>query len=183
MIRNIFLTGPRNVGKSTIIKAVLALFDGTIGGFVTLPKLLTNERRVFLMDSFNLEYPKNYIPYICQFGRDGSLEPILRTFDDFGVRILKDALQKEVDLIVMDELGVFESAAKSFQEEVKLCLASSIPVLGVIKAKDTKFLREISDRTDVQVLDITIDNRRQMQNKIQNIILNQLNPIANKERR
>ncbi|HZJ85325.1 MAG TPA: nucleoside-triphosphatase [Syntrophomonadaceae bacterium] len=183
MIKNIFLTGPRNVGKSTIIKAALVLFVGTVGGFTTLPKLLNDGRRVFLMDSFNLDYPANYIPYICEVGKNAKLEPILKTFDDFGVRILDDSLQKEVDLVVMDELGVFESEAIYFQEKVKSCLASPIPVLGVIKAKDTKFLKEISDRTDVQVVNVTVNNRKLIKTEIQNIIVKQFNPIANEERR
>ncbi len=183
MTKNIFLTGPRNVGKSTIIETALRSFAGRLGGFITLPKLLNDGRRVFVMDSLNLDYPANYQPRICEVGIDGRLEAKPETFDGLGVQILDDCLRKEVDLIIMDELGLFESGASNFQEKVKICLASSIPVLGVIKAKDSKFLKEISNRPDVQVVDITINNRGQVGSKIQDIVTNQFNPIPNKERR
>ena len=39
----------------------------------------------------------------------------------------------------MDELGFFESEALNFQKQVLKCLASPIPVLGVIKPLSTPF--------------------------------------------
>lgn len=172
MNNNIFLTGPRDVGKSTIIEGVLDSFTGTVGGFNTRLQLLNDGSRAFIMDSFNLEPAPNCKPYICKLGPSGRLEPISKTFDGFGTRILDDCLQKKVEIIVMDELGIFESEARYFQDKVKLCLSSRIPVLGVIKAKENSFLNEISNRLDVQVVEVTLENRDQIKLEIENIINN-----------
>ena len=36
MARHIFLTGPKQVGKTTLLRAALADFPGSVGGFYTL---------------------------------------------------------------------------------------------------------------------------------------------------
>ncbi len=55
---------------------------------------------------------------------------VTETFEDLGVRILQDCLKSKPDLIIMDELGILEAEAKTFQDYVRKCLASDIPVLG-----------------------------------------------------
>ena len=62
----------------------------------------------------------------------------------------------------MDELGFFENDAARFQEAVFRVLDADKPVLGVLKQKDTPFLRQVRHREDVIVYEIREDNRERL---------------------
>ena len=48
MARHIFLTGPKQVGKTTLLRAALADFPGSVGGFCTL------RTRAYLGDAWSV---------------------------------------------------------------------------------------------------------------------------------
>jgi ubiquinone/menaquinone biosynthesis C-methylase UbiE/nucleoside-triphosphatase THEP1 len=81
------------------------------------------------------------------------------TFDVYGVKLLEDCFKAYSDLIVMDELGFFESNAALFQNKVLEILDSDTPVLGVLKQKDIPFLNNIRNRNDVTIFVVTHGNR------------------------
>jgi len=159
-MKNIFLTGDIKVGKSTILNNFLLSYKGIIGGFKTEPYFLEDSQKTFVLKSLNqLRRPKAN-QYICKpSASTGRLIPITQTFDDFGVEILNDCLEEKPNIIIMDELGIFESAALKFQENIYKCLASQIPVIGVIKNKESKFLNDLRSRTDLLIISITLENR------------------------
>jgi nucleoside-triphosphatase len=155
------LTGDIQVGKSTIIKTFLNNYSGVIGGFKTEPVFTKNNKKVFVLKSLNNFTGKlKESKLICTFSEEkGRLIPLTNTFEDLGVRTLQECLSYMPDVIIMDELGIFESEAFKFQEEVYNCLASSIPVLGVIKNKESQFLNELRARKDILVMNVTLGNR------------------------
>ena len=77
----------------------------------------------------------------------------------YGVKLLEDCFKAYSDLIVMDELGFFESNAALFQNKVLEILDSDTPVLGVLKQKDIPFLNNIRNRNDVTIFVVTHGNR------------------------
>ncbi|WP_017755429.1 nucleoside-triphosphatase [Calidifontibacillus oryziterrae] len=158
-MNNIFLTGEKQVGKSTIINNIIDNFTGNICGFKTL--LETKEGRQFYFSGFNPMIDSIPKIYICKKDNNDKLEGITEAFDDFGVKILEDSLNDSSDLIIMDELGVFENQAYRFQKSVYKCLNSAIPVIGVIKAKPSLFLDTIRNRDDVTIVNVTKENREQ----------------------
>jgi Predicted nucleotide kinase len=172
-VNNIFLTGEKGVGKSTIINRFAKTLDFLPTGFQTLmcykdecgPYTLVI--RPYKVD---LEYVKGSKPE----GDDYSIVAFRETqeifmkvnkdaFDFAGVRILRKSLENEqARLIIMDELGFMEKDAIMFQAEVFKCLDSEIPVLGVLRAGSIPFLDAISEREDVLVLEVTDKNRDQL---------------------
>jgi len=130
----IILTGPLRSGKSTILKNMLRYFSGTPGGFHT--KKLVQEGMVtgYSMCSFDgrervfagVELPGAY--------RVGNYGVDLRTFDNFGVDLLRQA-RETAGLIVMDELGIMELEAGNFVNEVRECFRSGKPILAVIQER------------------------------------------------
>jgi nucleoside-triphosphatase len=160
MMKNIFLTGEIKVGKSTIINKVLLNSSLNVRGFKTIPVLNNGNLTGFTMESLNPDdtYPE---PYIGKELNDGTWTSVPKTFEEYGVKILKESLIAQPDLILMDELGFFETKAPSFQQQVLNCLASSIPVLGVIKPIKTPFLNAVRSFPATVVLEINTENRNE----------------------
>jgi nucleoside-triphosphatase len=161
-MKNVFLTGDIKVGKSTIINKVLAGYKGSLGGFRTVPYLLDGRLKTFVLESVSPNLQRQGIHFICRDSEAGRRIGLPDTFEEYGVRILKHSLAENAGLIIMDELGIFESAAVNFQKQVFAVLESAIPVLGVLKAKPTTFLDEIRDREDVTVVPVSPENRDEL---------------------
>ncbi len=160
-MNNIMLTGERQVGKSTLIQILLKDFPGRVCGFLTLPR--DGLYYLSCINSAGIHIcGEQAEPLICRKNNHGRLEGITSVFDEYGANILDKCLRQKPDLIVMDELGVFESEAYLFQEKVIDCLNSNIPVLGVIKDKPSPFLDLLRKRDDTVFFRITKDNRAQM---------------------
>ena len=79
---------------------------------------------------------------------------------------MQNALNSDADLILLDELGFFESKAENFKEKVIEVLESDNRVIGVLKKKNTDFLNSIKERADVCVIDVDIENRSYIEEKI-----------------
>ncbi|HHX51791.1 MAG TPA: hypothetical protein GX711_10170 [Clostridia bacterium] len=158
-MKNIFLTGNKQVGKSTLINRVLEDFPIIIHGFRTLPHYDQEMVTGFLMESLRPSITYRNKPYIGRQLEDGRWISVPRTFEEFGTGILLDCIESKPDLILMDELGFFETHAPLFQETVLKCLSSTLPVLGVIKAVSNPFLDTIRSRDDLLILSVDPQNR------------------------
>lgn len=169
-MNNIFLTGEKQIGKSTIINRIIQDFSGKICGFKTL--LEKNEHRQFYFYSLNSNFRIDEKVYICKKSSNNKLEGISESFDKTGVEILRDCINSSQNIIIMDELGTFENDAYKFHEAVYECLNSKYPVVGVIKDKSSLFLDTIKKRKDVEVHYITKDNRDAAYKNIRNALKN-----------
>lgn len=165
MINNIFLTGDLQVGKSTIINQAVDSLQINIGGFTTCRYYEQDQLIGFYMASLNSNSKNKEQPFVG-YCNNQSRTAVPDTFDHFGVSILEECLEQKPDLIIMDELGFFETEAYKFQKTVKKCLSSEIPVLGVLKKADTVFLNSIKERKDLILLTTTPDNREDIAHKV-----------------
>lgn len=164
-MKNVFLTGERKIGKSTIIKKALEAFKGSLGGFKTAPCFLGDGSKRYTIEGLNPIF-RGEARWICVDNGEGRMIGLTGTFEDYGVRILKHSLKEKPDLIIMDELGLFESEAYNFQKHVFAVLESPLPVLGVLKAASSSFLNEIRNRRDVIILPVTGENRDLLAEKV-----------------
>ena len=71
-------------------------------------------------------------------------------FNSKGCRALEKCLGKE-ELVIMDELGIFERDALEFQASVFKILDSRLPVLGVLKNKSNPFLDRVRSHPAVSI--------------------------------
>ncbi|MCX7708966.1 MAG: nucleoside-triphosphatase [Clostridia bacterium] len=161
MKKNIFLTGQKQVGKSTLINGALSQNAFAVGGFKTLPHLTHGERDGFFIRSMLPDIVTSENILISRKNSHGGWEAIPATFEQVGVKILEESLKACPQLILMDELGFLENQALNFQRTVMKCLDSPVPILGVIKPVHTPFLDSVRSREDVEVLEITIENREE----------------------
>ncbi len=146
-IKNIFLTGRIQVGKSTLINKILAKFWGAFSGFRTLPYYDEyNQLNGFYLETLPQSLMLKELPFIGRRFEDNRWVGFPSVFEKLGTAILNECLIMKPDLFVMDELGFFESDALQFQGKVLEVLDSPIPVLGVLKQADVPFLNNIRKR-------------------------------------
>lgn len=160
MTRHVFLTGEKQIGKSTLLKKVLDSFEGQIGGFFTLRtcEFLKNSFSVHLLTAAVPEKPdETNLLFVCGSCPSYASNETPRRFDRLGCDALSDFLQK--DLILMDELGPHEAEAGRFRQMVLKVLDGPVPVLGVLQDAPSAFLQEIARRPNVTVIRITKENR------------------------
>lgn len=169
MIRHVFLTGEKQVGKSTLLQKILAQYDGTVGGFYTVRtnEFLGNRYSVHLIRAGeNHKMTKENFLFLCG-DRDAMVE---RRFDLLGCQALQDA--KSCSLIVMDELGPHEERAEKFGEAVTELLDGDVPIIGVLQKTAGCCWSQIAAHPAVKIVEITKENRDTLQiaEEIRNIV-------------
>ena len=170
IINNLFLTGERGVGKSTLLKRLLAYHSLRIGGFRTLPFACEEASSGYYLVGSAEPLPVNPSPdrIIALRTADGRMQQQFpEVFETLGVAILSRCAHNWPDLIIMDELGFIENEALRFQEWVFRCLDAPVLVLGVIKPLSTPFLDCIRGRKDVATFAVTLANREELLAQLQ----------------
>ena len=159
-VRNIFLTGPPSSGKTTVIKKVLSKLERKTTGFHT-EEIKKNSKRVgFLMKTLDgnegllgHENIKSRF-YIRRYGV--SIENIET------LAIPSITPQSENEIIIIDEIGKMECFSEKFCVAAVKALDARNVVLGTIAVGGTDFIREIKERKDIKVYEVTTQNRDEL---------------------
>ena len=156
MKKHIFYSGPRGVGKSTLLQKRLAQFQGVFAGFRTVKVPCGDSFSVHMLPVDKKEMPaeENFLFYR---GEKRVYEQNALRFNAIGCRFLADL--EGAELIVMDELGSAESAAKAFQERVLELLDGEIPILGVLQEGESAFQQQVATHPNVELIYVTEENR------------------------
>ena len=151
-----FYTGPRGIGKSTLLQKRLAQFQGVFAGFRTVKVPCGESFSVHMLPVDKKEMPaeENLLFYR---GEKRAYEQNALRFNAIGCRCLADL--EGVELIVMDELGSAESAAKAFQDRVLALLDGDTPILGVLQEGESAFQRQVATHPNVALIYVTEENR------------------------
>lgn len=178
MRRHVFLTGRKQVGKSTLIKKVLDTYQdntgsssntnnigntsnmGNIGGFFTVR---TNgylpygySVHLYRADHRQPVPNENNLLFVC-----GSTDPLTPDrFDRLGCGALAE--NPDASLIIMDELGPHEAKALHFRRRVIELLNRDTPIFGVLQEPAEPYWPEIVTHPDVRIITITEENRNSM---------------------
>ena len=130
----LLVTGPPRSGKSTLVMKVVRELGLRIAGVSTPEVREGGERTGFaivdlksgrrgMLSSKSLRSPASV----------GGYGVNLADLDEIGSEALENALgDREVDAIVIDEIGKMELFSKRFEEAVIACLKSNKPVLAVL---------------------------------------------------
>jgi len=150
---NILLTGPTQIGKSTILKKVIQMLDLEMTGFYTQPFLIKNKVIGYKMIDYQNALSSSIIgikdtPTTCK--------PYTLMFETKAIEILSQPVS---DAYLLDELGFLERYAINYQNKTLEILDSNKLVLGVLKDKKTTFLDTIRNRNDVIIIRVTESNR------------------------
>jgi len=164
--KHLFLTGDKQVGKSTLLRRLIDEKQLDCVGFETRAFFLNGERRGFTLHG-RVEMPPYENDCIC-CARIGEKKaaPVLETFSQNGVNILKLSLESASPYILMDEIGRLESKSDVFCAQVLDTLDGDKRVLGVLQKGDSQLIEEIMRREDVTVLTVTKKNREELLEKL-----------------
>ena len=156
---NIFLTGLPQTGKSTLIQKALNALGIRPCGFITKAgaKEPDDSSNVYIHAANSHDFVQKLANRVGHRVGDGiNRTAFPQVFDTVGTHILQHS---SPPLILMDELGFMENEALLFQAEVLKTLDGSIPVLGVMKPKNTPFLNRVRAHEKTKLLAVTPENR------------------------
>ncbi|MFN2364419.1 MAG: nucleoside-triphosphatase [Halarsenatibacteraceae bacterium] len=158
---NNFITGQKRSGKTTVIVNYLKKYKlDNLAGFMVARKLKANQPV-----AFHLVSPAEYLNSEKSLALNSDncfafrktpatyrwqVKP--EVFNNLGVKLLKTGDKNS--LVIMDELGRFESNSWEFQTQVFKTLLSDRQVLGVLKNESNSFLDKIRVRSDLKIFQI-----------------------------
>ncbi len=139
----VLISGLPGVGKTTLVKEIVALFPSKFGGFITEEVRDNNGKRTgFLISDLhgNSElFASIYFnsPYlVARYGVD------IERFEKFAIPALEDAMSKE-RIVVIDEIGKMELISQRFRKIVLEIFSLDKKVLATIKLKYDTFTEKL----------------------------------------
>lgn len=158
---HLFLTGKKQVGKSTLLKKVREALSCPEAGFETRPYEINGQKKGYCLHSLlPLKDVSNDCPIVISVAPDRVI-PVTETFETLGVEVLKQARETN-GVIILDELGKAERKANHFCREVFRCLDGPCPVLGVLQADAGSFTEQVAAHPRVKVWEVTEENREEL---------------------
>lgn len=161
----LFLTGSPGVGKTTLIRAVLeGLEEINCAGFYTEEKRQRGQRVGFRIVTVD--------------GQEGTLASIGRkppTVGRYSIHVEEfeklalpqlDPEMTPADLYVIDEIGKMELLSQKFRNKLIDLLAHPSNLLATIAKKGKGFIEQIKGRNDIELTEVTRENRDRLSEEI-----------------
>ena len=167
---NILITGAIGVGKSTLIKKLIADTKAPMYGFFT-EKMKADESgnaKVYIrgIRDAAIHREEDVVGICADNGAKGRAE----VFDRRGVQLISNIPNDAI--IIMDELGFLESAATQFCNTVIRRLNEPRLVIAAVKQTNTAFLEKVRMQPNSNVYTMTVDNRDDLYEQITTDLMN-----------
>ncbi len=154
--KNIFLTGAPSSGKTTVIKKLISLLDRPVSGFYTEEERINGRRVGFLMRT--LDGKKGYLAH-----QDIRSDIHVRRYGVSIENIEKVAVPSIAPggdiIIILDEIGKMECFSGVFRRAAIEALDSANIVIGTVTFGGDEFILEIKRRRDIEIHEVTPENR------------------------
>lgn len=163
MKKNIFLTGAPSSGKTTIIKKVISRLSTPARGFYTEEVRVGDKRVGFLMQT--LEGQKGYLAHQdidseFRIRRYGISVENIETIAVPAIQPIRDTI------IILDEIGKMECFSGKFKEAAVAAMDSENVVLGTITLGGSDFILHIKERDDIDIIEVSLENRDTLPNVV-----------------
>jgi nucleoside-triphosphatase len=160
--KHLLFTGRPGIGKTTVIRKALenkAAAGGffteeiRVGGTRTGFSINTLDGRTGLLAGADFRSP-------VRVGRYGVN---LKDIDDVAVSAIERALaDPRIKVVVMDEIASMELSSTTFREAVCAALDGPKSIMGTIQMRKHPFLDDIRARPDVEIIEVTKENRGEL---------------------
>ena len=147
----IFLTGQKQIGKSTCIGTFLEKSQTQACGFQTLPVYENGKRIGFCIHAL-VEMEDNDRRFSIQ--HDTYNEVIPGVFDSFGCQVLEKSMEYPSRILILDEIGVLEREEAAYLELLKRAVHTHEQVLGVLKKKEAAHNAWMWKDPELKILDL-----------------------------
>ncbi len=165
MSRILLLTGVPGVGKTTLVRRVVARLDGLrVAGFTTEEMREGGGRLGFRI--VDLAGPDRIMAHVDFPGpaRVGRYGVDVAAIDAVAATSL--APDPAADLYVVDEIGKMECLSEGFVAAMRALLAADRPVLATIARRGSGFIAEVKRRGDTELWEVTARNRELLPERV-----------------
>jgi nucleoside-triphosphatase len=162
MPSKILLTGRPGVGKTTVIRKVVAGGVPAAGGFLTEEIREGGRRMGFRVRDIH-SGREAVLSHVDRGGRPrvGKYGVDVAAFNRVGVAALREAVGRP-GCVIIDEIGKMELCSGAFREAVTAAMDADQAVLGTIAIHRRPFLDALRARADVTVMEVTPANRDEL---------------------
>jgi nucleoside-triphosphatase len=166
--KNIFLTGAPSSGKTTIIKKVIEAIGLPANGFYTEEERIAGKRVGFLMKT--LDGKMGYLAH-----QDIRTDVCIRRYgvsiENIETIAVPSIIPVNRNVIILDEIGKMECFSEVFRQAAIKALDSPNIVMGTITFGGDDFIMGIKNRKDIEIHEVTPDNRDSLPDLIKRKIL------------
>jgi len=159
--KNLMLTGAPGVGKTTVIQKVAEQLGERAGGFYTSEMRSGGQRTGFSIVTLDGRTVPLALAGEGGGPRVGRYSVNVVGIDQVAVPSILYAMS-EGKVVVIDEIGKMELNSVAFRNAVHRALSAPMPIVATIMERPNEFCDEIKRRTDVKLLDISLQNRNEM---------------------
>ena len=146
------------MGKTTLVQKIIdRMRSVNIAGFYTAEIRSKGSRLGFELHGLNGKRRTLAHVDIDSQHRVGKYRVNTGGFEEFLETL--DLLNPDIELIVIDEIGKMELFSNRFRSLVRDVLNSDKQVLASIALEGKGFIREIKQRSDIYLLEVTRSNR------------------------
>jgi nucleoside-triphosphatase len=167
MGRTLLVTGRPGVGKTTVIRTVVAQLGKSAGGFYTEEIRQGGRRTGFRLVALDGTTGTLAGVNISSPYRVGKYGVHLHDLERVGVEALRRAVQRpEVSVVVVDEIGKMELFSSAFRETVQAALDSPKAVLATVMEGSQPWVDAIRTDPGVTLVEVTVANRQTLPGQI-----------------
>lgn len=156
---NLLVTGKPGVGKTTLVERVVEQLRGSLrlAGFTTTEVRDPGGQRlgfnIVTVEGKQGELARVRLPSRVRVGRYGV------NLEAFERLALPELARRDVDLIVIDEIGKMECASGRFRRAAEDALDAPVNVVATLGIGHLPFFQAMRERPDVELVTLTERNR------------------------
>lgn len=154
--KNIFLTGAPSSGKTTVIKKVIERLGFPSNGFYTEEERVAGRRTGFMMKT--TDGKKGYLAH-QDIKSDFHVRRYGVSIENIEAIAVASIVPKGSNVIILDEIGKMECFSGVFRKAAVDALNSPNIVVGTITLGGDDFIRSVKNRPDIEIIEVTAENR------------------------